>query len=120
MSHILPDSNIITTANTKVAQDCKFIASIGMLKVNDTGFIRLVAAVNLTTNDVIYNIGDPSLSGLITGNEVVVDFTTTSMGDRDLLYVLYESSISDNIETLLQKQIDNQKLILKQLIKINQ
>lgn len=118
MSHIVSDSNIIITGNTRVSNNYSFNASTKLVTVNDKDFNKVVSIINQETNDVLYNIGDPSLSGTIYNTEVLLDFDTTSMDDSDTLFILYEAIVVDNIERLLQKQIDNQKQIIKLLSKI--
>ena len=113
-------NSFLITNDTRISEDYSFTSSTGLVEINDLLFKRCIAIINIETNEVIYNIGDPSLSGSTYKNEVVVDFNTSSMNDLDTLYILYEAEINNSVEMLLIKLINETKKTNKILNKIYQ
>lgn len=114
----IPGTQLVSTANSKIAKDYIFQPSTGVVIIKDDDFCRLLFAINVTDGMVIFNPLDKNKHGAQTGNSVNLEFNTISMSSNDDLMLVYEAKTSDAIEKLLEEISENTKITNKLLLAI--
>lgn len=61
---------------------------------------------NVTTNQIIYNFANPATGGVAIGNQLILDFDTTTMSSSDALQIFYEDGLTAVPENLVQALYD--------------
>lgn len=112
----IPGTQLVSTANSKIAKDYIFQPSTGVVTIKDDDFLRLLFGINVTDGMVIFNPLDKNKDGAQTGNSINLEFNTTSMSSNDDLMLIYEAQESDEIRALLEEISDSLKITNKLLL----
>jgi hypothetical protein len=98
-----------------------FTASTGVIVFNDYASIvqdGILVITNVTDNIIIYNFADTTRGGVVSRNQINLNYDTSGMSDTDSLQIWYEDGVAPSsnkddekldlvLRTLLQKSADN-------------
>ena len=80
-----------------LVENYSFNPATGVITFSDYSSIKLenvLLVTNVTTNVMIYNFAVPALGGSVTGNQLDLDYNTSSMSSTDRLQIFYEETAS--------------------------
>ena len=95
-----------------LVENYSFNPATGVITFTDYSSIKLenvLLVTNVTSNVMIYNFAVPALGGAVNGNQLDLDFNTSSMSSSDKLQIFYE-------ETSSKPATDEGTILLRRLI----
>jgi hypothetical protein len=109
-----------SVGNTVVTSNYTFNAAGKTVDVSDGDCERIMFIKNLTTGDILYDIGTANATGTISGKSVRIDRSTTGMSDDDDLLVTYATNKAEiNLtRSIMQEMLESLKRSTKILEKI--
>lgn len=97
-----------------LVENYSFNPATGVITFTDYSSIKLenvLLVTNVTSNVMIYNFAVPALGGAVNGNQLDLDFNTSSMSSSDRLQIFYE-------ETATKPASDEGMILLRRLVQM--
>ena len=108
--------------NAVLCPDYEFDASAKRVICNKK-ISRFLLILNATDGVIIFNPANPATVGTVKSNSVELTYDTTSMSDRDDLYIFVERDIENEDQRLLraaEESSENSEKLLQELRLLNE